>query len=269
MAACEELTTFVAEKEAEGAISTDDILREVRQQQFQLNVTREYKLYICLVSVFGPHRNIAKHWDTFEPVFTTLISQEEANGQKHMLQAVIQFFVNRWPETQGSAAALCKKLYDNSIIEDTLFIGWHTKSMKLNRDCIMYDRKAESTMRPILAEFITWLSSCEYDEEEAYGEEATGEAEEEEEKKEEESNETDVERNQRLLVEAQKKAQADRLATAQAKRDAQQEEAAAAQDKKDEESRATAAANVEIAAVESATKVADIAVDDEFDINDI
>lgn len=205
MAACEELTTFVAEKEAEGPINPDDILREVRQAQFQLNVTREYKLYICLVSVFGPHRNIAKHWDTYEPIFKSLMSQEEENAQKHMLQAVIQFFVNRYPDTQGSAAALCKKLYDNSIIEDSLFTGWHTKSVKLNRDCIMYDRKAESTMRPILAEFITWLSSAEYDDEgaygeEAYGEETTGAAEEEEKKG--EDNETDVEKNQRLLVEA-------------------------------------------------------------------
>ena len=57
-------------------MSTEDILREARQQQFQLNVTREYKFYICLCSIFGLHRNIVKQWDTFEGVFTELMAQD-------------------------------------------------------------------------------------------------------------------------------------------------------------------------------------------------
>ena len=57
-------------------------------------------------------------------------------------------------------------------------------------------------MRPLLTEFVGWLQSAEYDDEEAYGEEETKEAQdgagEEEEKKEVE--ETEDQRNQRLLI---------------------------------------------------------------------
>ena len=61
-------------------------------------------------------------------------------------------------------------------------------------------------MRPLLNEFVAWLQSAEYDDEEAYGEEETKEAQdgagEDEEKKEVE--ETEDQRNQRLLIQAQK-----------------------------------------------------------------
>lgn len=118
--ACEELKAFVAEKEAEvgGPAPCSEILKEVRQMQLQLNVTPEYKFYICICAIFGPHRNIAKHWDAYEAVFTTLANQDEEFGYKHLFQAVIQFFINRYPEMQKFAATLCKTLYDNSVIED-------------------------------------------------------------------------------------------------------------------------------------------------------
>lgn len=76
MDACQELKTFVAEKEAEGAINCNDIVREARQLQLQLNVTPEYKLYLCIAGIFGAHRNIVKHWDEFEKVFTILVAQD-------------------------------------------------------------------------------------------------------------------------------------------------------------------------------------------------
>ena len=83
--ACEELKTFVDDKLADaGTCEANDILREVRQLQFQLNVTREYKMYIAMCGIFGSHRNIVKHWDAFQSVFTQLVSQEEDNGDKHL-----------------------------------------------------------------------------------------------------------------------------------------------------------------------------------------
>ena len=175
-------------------------------------MTPEYKLYLCIAGIFGPNRNIVKSWDTFEKVFTELAAQDEENGVKHLLQAIIQFFVNLHPESQKFAAALCKKLYDNSVIEDSVFVKWHAKQMKLDRDSKLYDRQAESAMRPLLNEFIQWLSSAEYDEEADYGEEEAGAGEEEEKKAEE----TEAERNQRELIEAQKQAQAAKLANAKA-----------------------------------------------------
>ena len=74
----------MSEKEAAGEINADDILKEARQIQFRLNVTPEYKLYICMCGIFGPHRNIVKNWSKFEAVFTTLINQNTDNGVKNL-----------------------------------------------------------------------------------------------------------------------------------------------------------------------------------------
>ena len=69
----------------------------------------------------------------------------------------------------------------------------------MDKDCALFDRRAENAMRPLLAEFIGWLTSAEYDDEEAYG--AEGEEAEEskgisdaatEEEKKGESAETDA-----------------------------------------------------------------------------
>ena len=103
---------------------------------------------------------------------------------------------------QKFVPAVCKKLYDNSVIEDQFFIKWYEKKLRLDRNSIMYDKRAQDAMRPLLTEFVGWLQSAEYDDEEAYGEEeekkdgqgAGGdEAAEEEEKKEVE--ETEDQRN--------------------------------------------------------------------------
>ena len=82
---CEELKAFVAEKEAEtGHVNLPDILQQIRQMQFQLNITPEYKLYIAMCGIFGPHRNIVKHWDKFEKVFMDLVEQDKEMGKKHL-----------------------------------------------------------------------------------------------------------------------------------------------------------------------------------------
>ena len=74
---------FVDEQETEGSIDIESILREARQTQLSLNVTADYKLYICICAIFGPNRKIHKSWDTYEAVFTKLIGSDEENGQKH------------------------------------------------------------------------------------------------------------------------------------------------------------------------------------------
>ena len=80
---------------------------------------------------------------------------------------------------QKFAASFCKKLYDNSILDDEFLIKWHSKKLRLDRNCILFDRSAENAMRRLLAEFITWLSSADYDAEEDYGDEEPTAVEEE------------------------------------------------------------------------------------------
>ena len=104
---------------------------------------------------------------------------------------------------QKFVPAVCKKLYDNSVIEDQFFIKWYEKKLRLDRTSIMYDKRAQDTMRPLLTEFVGWLQSAEYDDEEAYGEEEEKGAAQDDEAGEEEKKEveeTEDQRNQRLLI---------------------------------------------------------------------
>jgi len=174
-----------------GDVNPADILQQVRQTQLQLNITPEYKLYISLCGIFGPHRNIVKHWDKFEAVFTSLIGQDEDMELIHFFQAIVLFFINRYPDQQKFASSFCKKLYDNSMFEDEFFIKWHSRKLRLDKGCVLYDRPAESAMRPLISEFVVWIQNTDYDAEEGYGEEEEPTADDEEEKTEEEVAETE------------------------------------------------------------------------------
>ena len=55
------------------------------------------------------------------------------------------------------AATLCKKFYDNEVLEDTFFIEWYSKKLRMDKDSILLDRNAENAMRTLLLEFIGWL----------------------------------------------------------------------------------------------------------------
>ena len=65
-------------------------------------------------------------------------------------------------------------------------------------------------MKELLKEFVEWLQTQDYGEEGEYDDEE-GNGDEEEEKKEDEIIESEAQIQQRLLIEAQKKAQAEQL----------------------------------------------------------
>jgi len=125
-------------------------------------------------------------------------------------------------------------------------IGWHGNEIKSDKKCALYDRKVEKAFRPMIDDFVAWLQSGDYGDE--YGDEGA-----EEESKEEVSTkkiETDEQKQQRLLIEEQKRAQEKALEEAKLK-PAQIEESKVDAD------------GIEVT---DATK---IEVEDEFDINDI
>lgn len=94
-------------------------------------------------------------------------------------------------------------LYEQSIFSDEFIIKWQTNEIKSDKKCVLYDRKVEKAFRPLLEEFVQWLQSAEYGaEEDGYGQEEEKEAE----VKAEEPEETEAQKQQRLLIEKQKKA---------------------------------------------------------------
>ena len=137
--------------------SIDDILSEVRQIQFQLNITKDYKFYILLCGIFHPKHNIVKNWSTYEKAFEKLVKEDGEKGSVHLFQAIVLFFIKKYPEQKKYAGTFCKVLYDRKVYTDDWLCAWHGGETKLDKSTILYDRKAEKAFKAEIASFIEWL----------------------------------------------------------------------------------------------------------------
>ena len=63
------------------------------------------------------------------------------------MQAIVLYFIIRYPQHKVYAGTFCKLLYDNEVFEESFFINWYNKKIKLDKSSIMYERKAEREFR--------------------------------------------------------------------------------------------------------------------------
>ena len=126
----------------------------------------DYKFYILLCAAFNPKllTSYEANFKKYAAVIRRLVDADD-QGASHLFQAIVQYFIKRFPDQKPHASELCMILYNESVIEDQFFINWHAKKLKTDRDSQMYDHKAEKAMRSLLNEFVEWLQSAEYDEE--------------------------------------------------------------------------------------------------------
>jgi len=191
--AIEDINKFVANRGA----AINELLTEVRQTQLILNITPDYKYYILICGCFNPKRNIVKHWPKYEKAFLKLVQNDGELGPKRLFQAIVLFFINKYPEQKKFASSFCKLLYDTSVYTDEFFTSWHSSELRLDKNCILYDRKAEKQFRGLIDDFVEWLQ---YGEEEDPAENKN-EVDDEEEPEQEAKEETEAQRNQRELIE--------------------------------------------------------------------
>jgi hypothetical protein len=77
-----------------------------------------------------------------------LIRQDGKVGIKHCLQAIILFFIRRYPEQIKFAPIFMKLvLCDQVFVKDEFVIKWRGRKAKLDKSCVLYDRKAEKAFR--------------------------------------------------------------------------------------------------------------------------
>lgn len=137
--------------------SAEDILEQLKRLQISLNFQGEYRYYLLVCGIFTPERNIIKNWARFEQCFLTLVEQDGKIGIKHLLQAIVQYFIRKYPEQAVYAATFMKLLYDQEIFDEDFIIKWHHRKLRLDKYCIMYDRKAEKLFKEQIASFVQWL----------------------------------------------------------------------------------------------------------------
>jgi hypothetical protein len=79
-------------------------------------------------------------------------------GIKHLLQAIILFFVRKHEDQLKFAPTFMKLVVcDQEVFSEEFVIKWFNRKGKLDKGCALYDRKAEKVFRGAIEAFIKWL----------------------------------------------------------------------------------------------------------------
>lgn len=139
----------------------DRLLEEVRLLAASIGFSPEFRYWLLICGIFNvtdAQRNILRAWKDYEKIFITLVQQDGKIGIRHLLQSIIQFFVNRFPaEMMKFAGTFMKLMYDQEVFSEEFIIKWHGRKAKLDKNCALYDRSAEKTFRAAIEAFVNWL----------------------------------------------------------------------------------------------------------------
>ena len=81
------------------------------------NLTPEHKYYIGICGLFNDYdRDILELWAKYKPVFEQA-SAKDKQGQAHIWQAIILFFMKKYPSEKGKANDFCKMLYEQEFFD--------------------------------------------------------------------------------------------------------------------------------------------------------
>lgn len=133
------------------------MLEDLKKLGISLGFSNEYRYYILICGIFQDDRNIVKHWKEYEKVFLSLVQQDGKIGIKHLMQAIILYFVRKNPDYAKYSQTFMKLLYDQEVFSDEFIIKWFNRKQKLDKNCALYDRKAEKAFRNMIEPFVSWL----------------------------------------------------------------------------------------------------------------
>jgi len=128
----------------------------------EFGITDDFSFYVALVGLFPPSRNILKNWAKNQDVFVNLVKQEGKVGRDHFMQALCLYFIKKYnTEMSKFAATFMKKLVDENIMSEKFLIDWFDKTIKLDKDSGLYDKKSERKFRELIEAFIEWMKNAE------------------------------------------------------------------------------------------------------------
>uniref|UniRef100_A0A7S3KVB2 W2 domain-containing protein n=1 Tax=Euplotes crassus TaxID=5936 RepID=A0A7S3KVB2_EUPCR len=177
-------------------------------------------------------------------IFTSMIEEDGEEGTKCFIMSMVNFFITQRPDLDIAIAGFCKVAYDSNIISEEVFLAWADKKFKTDKKSSVYDKKAEKKFRKAAQKFLTWLQEAEEDEGE--------ESEEEEEENEELTEEQKKAKKMEQLIKEEKLKQEQALAESKAKADEEEKQ-------QEEEGQK----------IDLMAGKADVAEEDDFDIDDI
>lgn len=139
-------------------LDNESIEQTLIESADQYGIPVDFLHYIALVGIFPPSRNILKNWQQNEPLFLNLVKREGKTGRDHFLQSLIIFFVRNFKEELTKyAPTFMKKLVDENIMSEKFLLEWYDKEIRLDKDSLLYDKKAEKQFREMIEQFVEWL----------------------------------------------------------------------------------------------------------------
>ena len=161
--AISKLHQIVTERKGEPKIN-DIILEELRKMAASLGFSAEFRYWVLLCGLFNikedpSGRNILKCWKDHEKAFLALVTQDGKIGIKHLLQAIIMYFTSRYAAEMSKFASTFMKMLvcDQEVFAEEFIIKWFNRKAKLDKACVLYDRKAEKAFRGLIEAFVNWL----------------------------------------------------------------------------------------------------------------
>lgn len=179
-----------------------EFIEEIRRLNISFGLTPDYKYYILMCGLFNIARTPLKNFKKHEKLFKHYTEKEEL-GKKHFLQAIVYFFIRRFPDLQKEAASLMQYLVMNKFFAKDFLLQWNAKKLKMDKSSILYDRKAEKKMKGLLESFMGWLEDLDSDSSSSEESSDEGEEEKKEEVKKEETEEEKRKREQAELIKKQ------------------------------------------------------------------
>lgn len=224
--------------------------------QISLNLSPEYKYYILMNGLFNIGRTPLKNFKKNEAIFKHYLKKDGEQGTKHFLQSIVLFYIRRFPDLQKEACSIMQYLVGQKYFVKEFLLQWNVKKQKLDKKCVLYDRKAEKKFKGVVEKFMEWLEDMDSDS--SSDSSSDGEDGNEESKQAPKKEETEEQKKKRAYDEMIKKQQEEQARAAREMQEKLEEEEKAAKKQNQEEQKEGGPVDV--------TKVE---VEDDFDVDDI
>lgn len=123
-------------------------------------ITVDFMHYITFCAVFPPTYNICKNWTKHEEIFIDLVKREGKIGIEHFMQSIMVYFVRVYHKELGKyMETFLNKLVQQNVLNEKFLIDWADKTIKLDKDSGLYDKKADRKFRESCEKFIEYLKN--------------------------------------------------------------------------------------------------------------
>ncbi len=106
------------------------LLDELKLISTSLGFASEYRYWVLICACFNASKehNIVKTWKDYEKAFLSLVKQDGKVGIKHLLQAIVLFFIKRHAEQSKFAGTFMKLLVcDQQVFSEEFIVKWFNK----------------------------------------------------------------------------------------------------------------------------------------------